>query len=231
LSQAEIRVLAHLSGDAFLRGVYDRGEDLHSQVAEAVFGKDFTSEQRTAAKSLNFGIAYGLTKWGLSRQLSISPEAAEEMIEGWYARMPRAKAYLDACRAAPEREHFLTTSFGRRRRYGLITDDNREAIKNEASNFAIQSEASDLMLLTAMEVEPQLVAYDALLVNIVHDSILIEMPDHQPTVRAVAALILATMRTLPVRELRSTVRFDADAKVGYHWGSMTIWKEDSCGAG
>jgi DNA polymerase I-like protein with 3'-5' exonuclease and polymerase domains len=76
-----------------------------------------------------------------------------------------------------------------------------------------------------------LAAYDALLVNIVHDSILIEMPNHQPTVDAVAALILATMRELPVRELKSTVRFDADAKVGYHWGSMTIWKEDSCGAG
>ncbi|MDB4896907.1 MAG: hypothetical protein JWN15_3169, partial [Firmicutes bacterium] len=110
LSQAELRVLAHVSGDPFLAGVYERGEDLHSQMAKAIFGPDFTDEQRTASKTINFGIAYGLGASGLATQLGIEEKAAEAMIEGWYVRLPKAKAYLESCRRAPLEGKVLETA-------------------------------------------------------------------------------------------------------------------------
>lgn len=224
-SQAELRTLAHFSGDEFLRGVYAAGRDLHAEMAAAIFGKGFTKEQRTAAKTINFGIVYGLSVHGLSRQLSISQEEAQSMIDGWYARVPKVRKYLEDCRAAPLSGEVLTTPFGRKRRYGLILEENAGAVQREATNYAIQSVASDLALLSAIETQPKLAEMGALITNIVHDSVLVECDDHPEMIDAVARLLVTTMRAIPAKWLQTDVPFDADAKFGRHWGSMTAWKE------
>lgn len=226
LSQAELRTLAHFSGDEFLKGVYEAGRDLHSEMAAAIFGPGYTKEQRTGAKTTNFGIAYGLSAHGLSHQLGLSLDAAQAMIDGWYARLPRAKAYLEACRAAPLAGRILTTPFGRRRRYGLITDENRDAVQREATNYAIQSTASDIALHAGIEAQPKLPALDSFIVNIVHDSIIAECPDDGVTPQKVARLLVEIMRRIPSERIGFRVPMDADAKIGRHWGLLQDWEEN-----
>jgi|GEM_PF-2324448 len=225
LSQAELRVLAHLSGDAFLRQVYAEGRDLHSEMAASVFGPNFTPEQRTKTKILNFGVIYGMSAHSLSAQFEMPLKEAEGIITRWYERVPQAKAYLEACRQAPLKGHVLTTPFGRRRRYGLITNENMDAVQREATNYAIQSTASDIALHAAIVVQPQLPALDAFIVNIVHDSILVECPNDAQTPNLVARLLVETMRRIPAERIGFTVPMDADAKIGRHWGQMQKWKE------
>ena len=215
-SQAELRVLGHLSFDPFLLDTYQAGRDLHDDVARSIFGPGFTKEQRTAAKTINFGIAYGLSAHGLSAQLGISQEQAQEMITSWYARLPKAKAYLDSCKRAPLEGKVLVTPFGRHRRYGLVNAGNQDAVQREASNFVIQSTASDLTLLSAITLAYHLPAR-AGIVNIVHDSILVECDEADG--EAVARLMLQVLRSVPARALRSSLPFDADAKIGRHWSS------------
>jgi len=227
-SQAELRMLAHLSGDPFLREVYDNDRDLHSEMAKSIFGEGFTTEQRTQTKIVNFGIAYGMSGFGLSKQLKIPVAEAERMIEAWYARVPHARAYLESCKQAPMDGQVLVTPFGRHRRYGLIDNENAEAIQREASNMVIQSAASDLTLISAILLREPLAAMGAKIVNIVHDSILVECESRQDVIDQVATAMLETMRMVPRVALQTPIPFDADAKYGSHWGvDSTKFKEVS----
>ncbi len=217
---AELRVLAMLSGDKFLSSVFREGRDLHTEVAIALFGPGFTRDQRLRAKAINFGIAYGRKPYSIAEEFNIDVSEAEQMIEDWFARMPQAKAYLESCDEAAKRGETLVTPFGRKRRFGLISFDNLEDLQNEARNFKIQSIASDLTLFSAMAAERPLREYDAKIINLVHDSILIEIPDDDMMEKEVAKLITSTMSRIPKEKLNTDIPFVADVKTGYKWGSL-----------
>jgi DNA polymerase-1 len=212
-------MLAHLSGDRELISIFDHGRDLHSEVALDLFGPDYTSEDRVKAKSVNFGIVYGLTEFSLMRTFKITWDEAHAMIQGWYAKFPLARDFILSQRALPERGMYAESPFGRRRRFPLVTAENLQAIQNEACNHAIQSAASDLNLLYAMDLEPRLPS-DCWIINLVHDSQLFEVPDDPSVVAEVVQLATESLDRVAEEKLQAKLRFTSDAKWGRAWGSL-----------
>lgn len=225
-SGAELRVLAHFSNDQWLTQVFIDGRDLHTEMATEQFGKGHTKNQRVAAKSLNFGIAYGMKENLLAMTITqktgiqMTKTDAAAMIDAWFKRCPRAKRFLDKCRAAPATGHMLETPFGRRRRFPLVTREALPHLQNEACNFPIQSVASDLTLISAMELDAPLLDLDVQIINVVHDSILMEAPNVPHIIEQAVRMVKARMREVPIRELGATVPFTADAMVGRNWGTL-----------
>ncbi len=232
-SQAELRGLAYLSDDNFLKGVYERNEDLHTEVAKAIWGDNFTKEQRVWAKSVNFGIAYGRTPHSIAEKYNLPEQEATAMVDAWFDRAPQAAAWIFEARRTPHIGGFLQSKFGRRRRFFNIPANDQKLMReaeNEAVNFRIQSLASDLTLLAAMEIQAWLHTQDsrASVINLVHDSILVELPlDDEDLIRRARAKIKAVMRRLPAERLSPAppVAFDSDSDIGYKWGSLTGQEE------
>jgi len=219
-SQVELRVLAVFSDDAFLKSVYREGRDLHDEVSTALFGPNFSSEQRIRAKFLNFGIAYGRGPKSIHEEFGMPIEEASKMIRDWFRRAPQAASYIDECRRAPIEGRQLKTPFGRRRRFTLVTRNNLVPIQNEAVNFAIQSTASDLTLLSAIRMRDRLVnKWEAHVTNLVHDSILVEAPE-DGDLDGMIAYAKEVMQQLPTTILHTDVPFEVDAKVGKKWGDF-----------
>jgi DNA polymerase-1 len=218
-SQAELRVLAFLSQDEGLIDIYRRGLDLHDEVATAIFGSGFTKEQRVRAKFVNFGIAYGRGGESLAQEFKISRAEGSEMVRAWFARFPQAHVYLKAQRQAVVDGRTLVTPLGRRRRFGVVTRESLITMQNEAANFAIQSTASDLTLLAAMSAQPRLREMGGSVINLIHDSILVEAPKLVP-VDKVAAVVRGTMEAVPRRVLGTEIPFESSMATGSVWGSL-----------
>lgn len=231
-SQAELRVAAALSGDKALAEIYQKGLDLHTEVTIAIYGdaflnctnKEMRTRMRRDAKTVNFGILFGMTAKLLSSRLGITYDEAQRMIDIWFDRFPDVKRFLSHCRSMPAKRRHLQTVFGRRRRFPLITVENLHKLQNEAGNFPIQSVASDLTLMAGMSIDQELEAMGALIVNIVHDSLLIQVPDNAMTIYNVVNIARNAMIQTAVDYLGDTVPFDADAKVGINWGDCHDYK-------
>lgn len=223
-SQAELRVLAYLSQDEYLRETYREGKDLHDAMALKIFGPDFTKEQRVAAKTVNFGIPYGRGPGSMASKMGMSVADASRTIREWYAAAPGAKRYVDQMRRVPYASTPFATVFGRERHY-VITSDNRNHIENEAVNFPISSTASDLTMLSVCSIHDQLIAegLDARIVNTVHDSIIIECIDEPESLKRVAEIGTETMASMPIKYLCNPVLdfpFKADVEIGQSWGAL-----------
>ena len=221
-SQAELRVLAELSQDDFLMKCYLEGRDLHHEMAITFYGEGYTKDQRVRAKAVNFGIAYGRGPDSIAKEHKIPYSEAVGVVRSWYKRAPQAGAFINKCRQAPVLRRTLVTPFGRRRRFNLSTRDNLYALQNEASNFPIQSVASDLTLHSAIQIQElfnQQYYGRAHVVNIVHDSILAEIHD-TINPEEVAHLMVTVSERMPQILLDAKVPFKADVKVGTVWGSL-----------
>ena len=224
-SQAELRVLAYMSQDEYLRETYREGKDLHDAMALKIFGPEFTKEQRVAAKTINFGIPYGRGPASMASKMHMSIQQATQTIKDWYRAAPGAKKYVDQMRQAPyTKGEPYTTVFGRQRHY-IITYDNRNHVENEAVNFPISSIASDLTMLSVCAIHDQLLSegIDARIVNTVHDSIIIECIDQPDALKRVVEIGTSTMANLPKKYLINPVLdfpFRADAEIGRSWGDL-----------
>jgi len=224
-SQVELRVLAVMADDEFLKGVYRDGRDLHDEVAAAVFPgwrKDtlIGKEQRIRAKFLNFGIAYGRGAKAIHEEFGMPFPDAQKMVREWFARAPQAAEFIEQTRRAPQEGRQLKTPFGRRRRFGLVTRDNLVPIQNEAINFPIQSTASDLTLLSAIRMQDQLVKrWGVHITNLVHDSILVEAPK-DCNLEEMIAYVKSVMERLPQTILHTDLPFDVNASIGTGWGDF-----------
>ncbi|MDC5695872.1 DNA polymerase I [Intrasporangium calvum] len=182
-SQIEMRVMAHLSGDAGLIEAFRTGEDLHRYVGSQVFGvapEDVTAEMRSKVKAMSYGLAYGLSAYGLSKQLSISTEEARGLMEGYFARFGGVRAYLDEVVAEARGTGFTATMFGRRRYLPDLTSDNRqrrEMAERMALNAPIQGSAADIMKVAMIGVDRALTeagARSRILLQ-VHDELVLEV--------------------------------------------------------
>ncbi len=221
----ELRVLGYVSGDKYLEETFKNNIDLHSRVAESIFGPNFTSEQRVQAKGVNFGIAYGRTAHSIAEEFSISVEEAQFMINKWFENMPLAKQYLDNCTTKLINGEYFVTPFGRYRRYGFINLKDAYImghLKNESKNIVIQSIASDLTLLSGMQLETLLKQYNAFIVNMVHDSIVVEAPNNRESVIKVLKIMKTIMEGTPEKYLtpKPNIPFPAEFKIGKSWGNM-----------
>ncbi len=219
----ELRVLAHVSGDKFFIKTFQEGKDPHDAMSIVIFGKDFTKEQRVKVKGVNFGIAYGRTAYSIAKEFDIPEWEAQELVDEWFDRAREAKVYMDNCEEYLEEGRVFITPFGRKRRYGVINKDDRkslEHLKREARNFAIQSIASDLTLLAAMAIEPKLQKYNAMIVNLVHDSIIIEAPNDKKLVMELLNTMKEIMERIPQEKLHPVIPFPAEFSIGKSWGDM-----------
>ncbi len=182
-SQVELRVLAHLSGDPALRIAFERGEDIHRATAALVFSvapELVSTEHRRAAKTINFGLIYGMSAFGLARELGVSAAEAQGFIDAYFARMPKVREYLDGTREEARRTGKVSTMFGRIRRIAGLADRNA-AVRGNAERMAInapvQGTAADLMKLAMIRLHGELLraSRPALLLLQVHDELVIEV--------------------------------------------------------
>lgn len=219
-SQIELRVLAYLSKDEFLWDVYSKGRDLHDEVAAALYGPNFNKEQRVRAKFVNFGIAYGRGAGSISAEFGLPYEESQRMIKEWFRRAPAAAAFIRECRRTPNLGKTMETLFGRRRRFGLITNENLNALENEAVNFPMQSTASDITLTFAMRYDSSLRSkWGAGIVNLIHDSVLIEVPTSS-NIPELVGTVTGWMRRHPQELLETDLPFEVSVSKGTKWGEL-----------
>lgn len=219
-SQAELRSLAIQSGDPDLIAIFTSTDrSLHKEVAAAIFGEDYTDEDYVKAKAINFGIIYGKTAYSFAEEWDIPVKQAQKYIDDWFARFPVAHAFIERCRAAPLKQQTLVTVFGRKCRPGLVSRENMNAVQNEFSNFPHQSTASDITLHVALSIYEQLVSLGAGIVNLVHDSIVVECPDDPEIIEAVKHLGFEGFPRVAREWGLTKVPFKADAKLCYNWGT------------
>lgn len=226
-SGAELRWLAVLSKDENLGNIFRSGRNLHVEVAKALFGEHYTKAQKLRAKALNFGIPYGRKAPSIAEEHNIPVEEAQKMMDDWFANYPGAKRYLEWCDSQVIQGNYLETVFGRRRRFGLVSPQSLDSLQNEARNFAIQSSSSDLLLRVAMECEqPLLENWNARIINLIHDSALIEMPADPKVVKEVGKFFYEKMTTAPQRFFGIDLPFKADYEIGKNWSDLVEFKMD-----
>lgn len=183
-SQIELRILAHLSGDAGLIEAFTSGHDFHAATAARVFGVEIDAVEpgmRARAKAVNFGIVYGQTAHGLAETLKIGNAEAQVMIDRYYAAYPDVRSYLDEAVAEAHRQGFSVTMFGRKRRIPELLSSNynlRSFGERTAMNHPMQGSAADIMKLAMIEVDRRLreEEFESRMVLQVHDELVFEAP-------------------------------------------------------
>jgi DNA polymerase-1 len=184
-SQVELRLLAHLCGDPELTRSFLEGEDIHAATARRVFGvssSEITPELRRRAKVINFGILYGMSPFGLSRELGIGGREAKEYIDQYFSRYPGVRDYIEREKEQAAKEGFVKTILGRRRYLRDINSRNkvlREAAERMAINAPIQGSAADIIKLAMIRIDREFGdrGMRARLVLQVHDELIAEAPE------------------------------------------------------
>ncbi len=186
-SQIELRIMAHLSGDAGLLQAFANNEDVHRATAAEIFMTtpvDVTSEQRRYAKVINFGLIYGMSAFGLAKQLGIERGAAQAYIDRYFARYPGVKSYMDGTRLVAKQQGYVETVFGRRLWLPEINSSNamkRQGAERAAINAPMQGTAADLIKLAMIKVQQWLEAESlhSRLIMQVHDELVLEVPEDE----------------------------------------------------
>ena len=211
--------MAHLSGDAVLRAAFEAGQDIHARTAAEVFGvgpDQVNPEMRRRAKVINFGIIYGMTPYGLSSDLGVTPLEAKAFIDRYFARYPGVKEYIDRTIAGARERGYVTTMLGRRRTLPDIASANngvRQAAERTAINTPIQGSAADMIKKAMVEIHPALrdEGLSARMILQIHDELLFEVPEKEiDQAKSLVARVMegALPLSVPVR---------VDAGVGRNW--------------
>jgi DNA polymerase-1 len=198
-NQIELRVLAHIAEEEALVEAFESGEDIHRATAAAVFGMApelVTAEQRRAAKTINFGIIYGISAFGLGRNLGIPPSEASLFIDAYFERYPGVRSYMDETLASAEEDGRVETLYGRVRWLPEIQARNRNLRENSqrmAINARIQGTAADLLKMAMITLDDELRRQypDSRLLLTVHDELVLEVPEGD--LESVAHLVRETM--------------------------------------
>ncbi|MEY4883950.1 MAG: hypothetical protein RIS34_1804 [Pseudomonadota bacterium] len=186
-SQIELRIMAHISGDAALLLAFHDNMDVHRATAAEVFGvatSEVTSEQRRYAKVINFGLIYGMSAYGLARNLGIDNTAAKNYIERYFDRYPGVKRYMDETRQSAKAQGYVETVFGRRLYLPEINSPNgprRSGAERAAINAPMQGTAADLIKLSMVKVQQVLddEKKGTKMIMQVHDELVFEVPDSE----------------------------------------------------
>src|SRR6187399_182631 len=198
-SQVELRILAHVSGEPVLREAFARGEDIHAATASQVFGipqAELSRGQRDTAKMVNFGIIYGISSFGLSENLGIPREEAQELIDTYLARLPLVQELIKRTIAQAAADGYVTTLLGRRRPIPELRASNRQTRslgERLAVNTVMQGTAADVIKVAMIRTHDRLrdEGRSSRLVLQVHDELLLEVPDTELT--GVKELVRAEM--------------------------------------
>ncbi len=219
-SQIELRIMAHLSGDEAMREAFRRGDDIHDFTARGIFGiapgDRATANQRRIAKSVNFGLLYGMSDFGLAQRLEIGRAEARAMTQAYFARFPSVREYIERILEFGREHGYVETMLGRRRYMPDLRSRNyamRAAAEREATNAPMQGSAADLMKLAMVRVDRALreAGLDALMLLQIHDELLFEVA--RKDLAAVAALVRAEM----VGAIELAVPLEVTLKSGRNW--------------
>jgi DNA polymerase-1 len=221
-SQVELRLLAHFTGDESLRRTFAEGRDIHASVAAQIFGvaeSAVTREMRRVAKTVNFGVIYGISPVGLAPRLGVSREEAAKFIDSYFARYPKVLQYqrrlLENCR----RDGYVSTLLGRRRAISGIRPDStyqqRNQPEREAINMEIQGSAADLIKVAMLDIYRRLKreGYLARMLLQIHDELVFEVPPDE--LDRAAALVRQEMTGALASQLQ--VPLEVDLAVGPNW--------------
>ena len=186
-SQIELRIMAHLSEDKNLINAFQLGKDIHSATASEVFSVDADSvsaEQRRSAKAINFGLIYGMSAFGLSKQLGINRNQAAEYIAMYFDRYPGVRIYMDEIRKLAAAQGYVETYFGRRLYLPEINSSNgmrRQAAERTAINAPMQGTAADIIKLAMISVDSWLLdsKMDSSIIMQVHDELVLEVAENE----------------------------------------------------
>jgi DNA polymerase-1 len=218
-SQIELRIMAHISGDPGLTKAFTEGMDVHRATAAEVFNlaaEEVSSEQRRYAKTINFGLIYGMGAFGLATSLGIEQKAARDYIDRYFARFAGVKRYMDETKASAAALGYVETLFGRRIELPEIRGGNgprRSAAERQAINAPMQGTAADLIKLAMLAVQKALDAGGrrTKMVMQVHDELVFEVPeDEVDWVKAEVPALMAGVADL-------TVPLIAEVGVGSNW--------------
>ena len=217
-SQIEFRVLAHLADDEFLIEAFRRGTDFHEQTALKIFGPNTGRDPhdlRATAKMVNYALLYGKTAFTLSKDIGVTPQAAQEFIDAYFAGFPRVRAYIDRTLEEARRTGVVKTMYGRRR---LVPELNsrdfqrRLSAEREAVNLPIQGTAADIMKRAMIDVHAALQSQpDARMILTVHDELLFEVP--KARAEDVAGLVRERMQSAAQLKVPLIV----DVGIGENW--------------
>ncbi|MDO8267252.1 MAG: DNA polymerase I [Moraxellaceae bacterium] len=218
-SQIELRIMAHLSGDEGLLNAFRLGEDVHRATAAEVFGvplAEVSNDQRRNAKAINFGLIYGMSAFGLAKQLGIGRGEAQGYVDMYFARDPGVKQYMENIRAQAAQNGYVETFFGRRLMVRDINAKNpalRQAAERAAINAPMQGTAADIIKRAMITVEAALARQhaDARLIMQVHDELVLEVKADQ--VDAVTALLREQMESAA----QLSVPLLVEVGVGKNW--------------
>ncbi|HXF07894.1 MAG TPA: DNA polymerase I [Candidatus Acidoferrales bacterium] len=218
-SQIELRIMAHLSGDARLCQAFAQGEDVHRATAAEIFGvplDQVQGEQRRAAKAINFGLIYGMSAFGLARQLGIAREAAQRYVDLYFERYPGVRVFMDQTRARAREQGYVETVFGRRLYVPDIQSRNaslRQYAERTAINAPMQGTAADIIKRAMIAIDRWITeeAVPARMILQVHDELVFEIP--VDAVESVREGVLARMQG--AADL--AVPLEVEAGVGANW--------------
>ncbi|CAH0992976.1 DNA polymerase I [Sinobacterium norvegicum] len=218
-SQIELRIMAHLSGDAGLRHAFANGLDVHRATAAEVFGVELaqvSDDQRRSAKAINFGLIYGMSAFGLAKQLGLGRNKAQEYIERYFERYPGVAQYMDDIKRLAKEKGYVETLYGRRLYLPEINGRNgmrRQAAERTAINAPMQGTAADIIKKAMIDVERWIEAenIDARMVMQVHDELVLEVNEQQLEV------ITAKIEQIMEQAVALSVPLIVDAGRGDNW--------------
>ena len=215
-SQVELRILAHLSADPVLREAFHRGEDVHARTASEILGiplESVTPQMRREAKVVNFGIIYGMSAYGLAKELGVDQKVAQAYIEGYFQRYRGVRAYLDRVLEEAREKGYVETLLGRRRYLPEIRSSNTTARKfaeRTAINTPIQGTAADLIKKAMIRIHSRLLreGFVSRMLLQVHDELLLEVPQEERH----------RLQELVRHEMETVHGLDVPLRVDMGWG-------------
>ncbi|MDN6528060.1 MAG: DNA polymerase I [Brevibacterium sp.] len=216
-SQIEMRIMAHLSGDAALIQAFKDGEDLHSYVGSKVFGvgiDEVDSAMRSKVKAMSYGLVYGLSAYGLSRQLTIGVDEAKNLMDQYFERFGAVKSYLDEIVEQARANGYPESIIGRRRFLPALHSDRRQLrdmAERAALNAPIQGSAADIMKIAMLKVSDRLDDVKSRVLLQVHDEIIVDV--HPEEIESVAAIVTEEMGSA----FELDVPLDVNVGTGISW--------------
>ncbi len=223
-SQIELRVLAHVSGDPTLRSAFDNNEDIHSRTACLLYDvspRALTPDQRRNAKTINFGLIYGMGPQKLARELKLTLTEAKSFIEHYFSKLSRLKKFYDGVEYSARKTGYVTTLAGRRRLLPDIHSNNKQLAsqaRRQAINAVVQGSAADIIKIAMLQTaaDTTLTHLGARLVLQVHDELLLEAPEH--TAQKAALRLVDIMIAVRPKDVALDVPLAVAYGIGNNWG-------------
>ena len=227
-NQIEMRILADLADVKELKKAFKNNEDIHSLTASQIFNVDIkkvNSDQRRKAKAINFGIIYGISQYGLAKQINVSNFEAEKFLNAYFAKFPEIKVYMDQTIKFCRKSGYVNNIFGRRSHFMSINDKNyniRNFQERAAINAPIQGSASEIMRLAMIRLskrfEEQKLEKTKMLLQI-HDELIFETPKKE--IKRISDVIIEEMTSVANSDHHSfSIPLTVDINIGDNWGAL-----------